>query len=363
MYLFDKTFNQKFRSYDDIVFAPDIDLDNHVAVLDPQWYQTDWLIEPPESIEELRKQRAQQLRDKYDYLVLYYSGGSDSQTVMNSFVNNNIDLDQIVISVPSHSIDPRLTLQFAIDVVNNSQFKGILTINKVRYSKKMVIDFGKRTSPSVNPSHARLRCNLNWYNKAPVGQTNVGHIYGRDKAEVIKTVGGKIKAMISLSKYLLPSGRSNGRPGSGGEDFYLTADLPQLYIKECYILRNYALQHDIKATDDTHVNLLLRDDWDHTGDWDKKSGSWAALDKFGKATMDKIRFHLDDDVIYSPPLNTEHGVWFKEICEKIDGFYDVYVDHCVKTYIHNLPIARMFDKYGSRRIFSQYPVVFNLNQN
>jgi hypothetical protein len=57
----------------------------------------DWTVEPSEDIYELYKQRAQQLREKYDYLVLMYSGGSDSQTILDVCLENNIRIDEIVV--------------------------------------------------------------------------------------------------------------------------------------------------------------------------------------------------------------------------------------------------------------------------
>jgi hypothetical protein len=38
----------------------------------------DWTVEPKDSLVELYRQRAQQLRNKYDYIILAYSGGADS---------------------------------------------------------------------------------------------------------------------------------------------------------------------------------------------------------------------------------------------------------------------------------------------
>jgi hypothetical protein len=44
---------------------------------------------------ELYKRRAQQLRDANDYVILAYSGGADSQTILDAFLDNNIRLDEI----------------------------------------------------------------------------------------------------------------------------------------------------------------------------------------------------------------------------------------------------------------------------
>jgi hypothetical protein len=64
-----------------------------------------WSVEPSESLLELYKRRAQSLRDKYDYVVLAYSGGADSTTVLESFVNNGIALDEVITSYPKEMLD------------------------------------------------------------------------------------------------------------------------------------------------------------------------------------------------------------------------------------------------------------------
>ena len=44
--------------------------------------------------------RAKQLRDTYDYLALYYSGGSDSWTVLDAFIRAGIMVDELIINWP-----------------------------------------------------------------------------------------------------------------------------------------------------------------------------------------------------------------------------------------------------------------------
>ena len=52
-------------------------------------------VEPTDSLQELYRQRAQQLRDHYDYIILMYSGGADSTNVLNSFIKNDILIDEV----------------------------------------------------------------------------------------------------------------------------------------------------------------------------------------------------------------------------------------------------------------------------
>ena len=57
------------------------------------------------SLDELYKERAQQLRDKYDYLILSYSGGSDSDTVLHAFIDNGIPIDEVWVDWPQHMME------------------------------------------------------------------------------------------------------------------------------------------------------------------------------------------------------------------------------------------------------------------
>jgi hypothetical protein len=73
-----------------------------------------WHIEPEESLRELYRQRAQQLREQYDYIRLELSGGSDSTTVAYSFLLNDIHLDEVIFRYPKAgergvSGDPKYT--------------------------------------------------------------------------------------------------------------------------------------------------------------------------------------------------------------------------------------------------------------
>jgi hypothetical protein len=78
----------------------------------------DWSKPPADSIDTLYRKRCEQLRSSYDYIVLMYSGGSDSQNILDCFVKNNIHLDEIC----SH-------INYEGSIVNNDLNYEILGIN------------------------------------------------------------------------------------------------------------------------------------------------------------------------------------------------------------------------------------------
>ena len=64
---------------------------------DESLFKYDYSYEPTESLEDLMKERCLEIRDTYSYIKFFFSGGSDSTTVLNCFLKNNIHIDEIVI--------------------------------------------------------------------------------------------------------------------------------------------------------------------------------------------------------------------------------------------------------------------------
>lgn len=100
-----------------------------------------WHIEPEESLEELYRQRAQQLRDQYDYIRIESSGGSDSTTVIFSFLLNNIHLDEVVFRYPKGGDK---------DVVGNARdLRSENTLSEWEFAAKPLLDWIATNYPAV----------------------------------------------------------------------------------------------------------------------------------------------------------------------------------------------------------------------
>jgi hypothetical protein len=63
---------------------------------DLEYSAIDWTREPVESFDTLMDRHAKHVRNKYERLIFFWSGGTDSQTVLNVFVRNRIRIDEIV---------------------------------------------------------------------------------------------------------------------------------------------------------------------------------------------------------------------------------------------------------------------------
>jgi hypothetical protein len=68
-------------------------------------WRTSWNL----PISEVYRLRAQQLRDKYKYLMLWFSGGADSAVILQTFIDNNIHLDEVVVAWANTTSEGRYT--------------------------------------------------------------------------------------------------------------------------------------------------------------------------------------------------------------------------------------------------------------
>jgi len=89
-----------------------------------------WHIDTQEDIKKLYKKRAEQIRNKYDYVVIWYSGGADSFTVTNTFRENNIHVDEIA---QFHSYDGEKTWNSYL----NKEVKDVAIPQTLEFLKSM----------------------------------------------------------------------------------------------------------------------------------------------------------------------------------------------------------------------------------
>ena len=95
----------KFKSkIDAIEYSQKTGQEINFYFYDDTYAAMDWKKELTPDLDYYYKQQALRLREKYDYLILAYSGGADSTCILETFIHNNIKLDKIV-SVGAFSKD------------------------------------------------------------------------------------------------------------------------------------------------------------------------------------------------------------------------------------------------------------------
>lgn len=232
---------------------------------DDQCDALDWSIEPTESITELYRQRAQQLRQDYDYLVLIYSGGIDSHTILESFVNNGIKLDEIcsfgnpTVADKDKSIN-REVLNTAVPFVQSLDLNKLGTKFRFIDIGEMMIKQFADESHYENFEHYSMNVSL-WMGtasshvfKKQVAEhqaiadqgKRICYIWGFDKPHMVVHEGWRHARYTDTgSGYFGPKSYYNREilknrlTNFYDEPFYICREFPQITIKQCHMLARF----------------------------------------------------------------------------------------------------------------------------
>jgi hypothetical protein len=237
----------------------------------------DWSKEPIDSLQEMYKQRAQQIRDGHDYLILSFSGGADSTNVLDSFINNNIKLDEIYCEYPIEAIE-KLKHKF----------------NNIKDPKHIIFEWFMAAEPilkRLSITNPEIKITLQSDTQKCIEAIDNSELYKYMRPNTInpltryhtlyeiareKTKYGKVAVITGLDKpriaynpmskafYSVFEDFSNGFINQGNlssdeittEHFYYTWRYPKLNQKMCFVIKNALLE--AMKTPELYSSLLLK---------------------------------------------------------------------------------------------------------
>jgi hypothetical protein len=234
----------------------------------PSWHFNDiefakfnWTVEPEVDIRELYRLRAAQLREKYDYIQIEASGGSDSTTAIFSFLLNGIHLDEVIFRYPEKvdknltddpfNISPENTLserQFAAEPLFkwiNTNFPKVKTTT-LDYSDQLFSGSSMKdeswifdTQSWIQPAHSiKFKRDSKEQKILEDSGKTICVLYGVDKPKL---------ALINNQWYLYfmdlqancPSPVIGEYTNVTTELFYWTPDLPELVCKQAHLVKSW----------------------------------------------------------------------------------------------------------------------------
>jgi len=261
----------------------------------------DWLVEPQVDINEMYRLRAQQLRDRYDYIRLEFSGGADSTTILFSFLLNNITLDEVVFRYPesgTHNMDPNPYNSKPENFLSEYEYAtkpALKWIAKVSPATKITVhDFSQdminadldetwifRAKDFLQPSHAFKHDNISFDGHHKLADTgkSICILYGIDKPKICIKDGKWYAYFIDFQ-----ANHSNSvmyeYNNLTNEYFYWTPDFPEILHKQAHIIKNWFsakqnqfLQHLVRwpnhsvaqrTTFEHIIRPLIYTNWDPT---------------------------------------------------------------------------------------------------
>lgn len=229
----------------------------------------------------LYKERAQQLRDRYDHLVLHYSGGADSHNILHTFLSNNIKLDEVSVKWVKPLRDgkfytPNRDDQSAFNAVSEWDFAIKPTLDKLKSLhpeiKITLVDFSDKLDDKLIKSNnvenrilelnmtrgalcsitARLNPKLEQETTVASRNKNIGHIFGIDKPIVnVDVIGYNMCFQDAMLENVL---MYEAQSKLSVELFYWAPDFPLLPMEQAY-------QIALKFKTDDVARATLFEDW------------------------------------------------------------------------------------------------------
>lgn len=232
----------------------------------------DWSQEPLGSIRQYYHARARHLREKYDYLILNCSGGADSTTMLYSFINQGLHVDEVFVRHADAGTKNYKSTNKDFDASNeHSEFEyaALPLLNWIRKvspkTKITVHDFSKDilddnltwdenfihwcadyVTPGciVRYSHASNKDSLNTFDKGK----SIGIIFGTDKPRLCIADDGSLLTFFFDRSVAcaIPATVNNGYTNTNVELFFWSPDAVPLMIKQCHVIKNWFMQPENK---------------------------------------------------------------------------------------------------------------------
>lgn len=248
-----QVFNTKLSA---LMHASKINNDIEFRFNDEFLDKLDWTKQPPLPIDEYYKQRAEQLRDTYDYILVMYSGGSDSSTIVKTFLRNNIFIDEVgIYGVWNHKIN---------------KYNSIVNLEQTHaawpFLKKISADGTKISHINLLDSVSQSLNSQDWIYQSDLLFTaqqscrfqsifqredlvrmveqgkKVAVIIGHDKARVVVNNNAFYHGFLDvagLGTWIYPQFYDSQYVGPSMEPFFCNADVPEIMIKQSHMIAEW----------------------------------------------------------------------------------------------------------------------------
>jgi hypothetical protein len=226
-----------------------------------------WTKEPLESLEELYARRARQIREKYDHVVIFYSGGADSLNIVNTFIKNHIQIDEIATyTYREADSDPNSFFNSELTRVAYPQIKAWQNQNVKFYHRD--IDLSRVTFDIVNNKHydinrayyanyafgnnnlarSHIREQVSDYQKLIEQGKKVVFIWGSDKPRIYQENNRLcIKFLDLIDGSISNRTQMLNREWEHDELFYWAPEAVDIVCKQGHILKRFIEEHNLFA--------------------------------------------------------------------------------------------------------------------
>lgn len=224
-----------------------------------------WTQEPSTMLTELYRQRAQQIRDSYDYVVVFYSGGADSWNILNTFISNSIKIDEIAHcwslqgdnsyhsyfnkEIYQVAIPNTLRIQRENPDINHRIIDITKIVNDMYLDKNLQFDFIYQVNCLLSPNglaRSYLREKIKDYHSMIADGKRVAFVWGTEKPKLVIKDGKYSCRFADMFDNTVSSRIQSQAVDQGYYDelFYWSPEAVPLIIKQCHIVKKFLTTAD-----------------------------------------------------------------------------------------------------------------------
>jgi hypothetical protein len=228
-----------------------------------------WTKEPETDIRELYRQRAQQIRDQYDYVILMFSGGADSTNMLYSFLDNNIKIDEVTCYINYEATGDKDTflnteiVRVALPLLEHLKTEHPWLKQRIIDISQLTVDFFSSNTNKFswiyemnslfNPNNAcreSLPLKIKEWSDIIHQGKKLCVVYANDKPRVIHHPDGRFSfRFIDILDNAATVKSIAGQQPYTDELFYWTPDKPEILIKQAHMIKNYLSRPNLETLD------------------------------------------------------------------------------------------------------------------
>lgn len=260
----------------------------HYYFMDEVWDAQNWTVKPTQSVHELMRTRCWQLRSQYKNIRVAYSGGYDSQGIVDSFISANIPVDNILVRIKNYKITPenKIAVEQAQALKNTIWPKlKIETVNLdaddfYKFYKQHKENWILEPEGGYEPWFSKINLGfLENYNddyKQSRDRYVVQHtcnVYGVEKPRLWIENGAWYATMIDKTL--------NWVANTSIESFYISRSLPELHVAQTWAMLDWIESQPFTTQEEVHAFLhdvqSFNNGWDLYRDWNLAIGRGMVL--------------------------------------------------------------------------------------
>lgn len=333
-------------------------------LFETEFSQLNWSVEPEASFESLMQARALQLREKYDYLLFMFSGGTDSITMFNVFKRMNLHIDEIMIS---YHADPLVGHSMeAVHWLNANIYDPTTKITVL--SRDGIPEFFSTLKEDflADPEY------LHWCHTC---DTSGGLAHRLRHSDYLESKNSAIIVGLEKPLVMFKSGKwymthlDKTYRGflKNVEYFFVSPEMPELHMKQCHMVKKYAKQF-VNPTTDWSSSQFSDKSWRHFAEYSRWSGRDDNVVLVNAIHQKKheadrpfnVRAMVDPTAVYQDPdlrLHDYNTMNFENqtVNRFLNGFKYFQTDRLILEYMERmnlLPKSKSIDNYHG--IYSKF---------